>query len=143
MACTKLIERLFRRLEGAYLDYAIQEAWKIIFKGKIDARFIPTDSAPGFEIVDTKITESAVEVWLSDGRIIITPLSWCPTLEAATPKQRRGFEILGVGLAWEELDLRLSVEGMLAGKREFRRSFHAIALRLASAQESTCPKGTH
>jgi hypothetical protein len=32
------------------------------------------------------------------------------------PKQRRGFENLGVGLAWEELDLHMSVEGMLAGK---------------------------
>jgi uncharacterized protein DUF2442 len=78
---------------------------------------VPTDSAPGFEIVDAKITESAVEVWLSDGRIIITPLSWYPTLEAATPKQKRRFENLGVDLAWEELDLHLSVEGMLAGKR--------------------------
>jgi hypothetical protein len=79
---------------------------------------MPTDSAPGFEIVDAKITDSAVEVWLSDGRIIITPLSWYPTLEAATRK-------LGVGLTWEELDLHLSVEGMLAGKREFRRPSHA------------------
>jgi hypothetical protein len=75
---------------------------KLTFKGKIDPRLIPTDSAPGFEIIDAKITESAVEVWLSDGRIIITPLSWYPTLEAATPKQRRGFENLRVGLAWEE-----------------------------------------
>jgi hypothetical protein len=72
---------------------------KIIFKGRIDPRLIPTDSAPGFEIVDAKITESAVEVWFSDGRIIITPLSWYPTLEAATPKQRRGFENLGTGLS--------------------------------------------
>ena len=47
---------------------------KLTFKGKIDPRLMPTDSAPGFEIVDVKITESAVEVWLSDGRIIITPL---------------------------------------------------------------------
>ena len=100
---------------------------KLTFEGKIDRRLIPTDSAPGFEIVDAKISESAVEVWLSDGRIIITPLSWYPTLEAATPKQRRGFENLGVGLAWEELDLHLSVEGMLAGKREFRRPSHAVA----------------
>jgi hypothetical protein len=75
---------------------------KVIFKGKIDPRLIPADSAPGFEIVDAKITESALEVWLSDGRIIITPLSWYPTLEAGTPKQRRGFEILGGGLAWEQ-----------------------------------------
>ncbi|MBV8375658.1 MAG: DUF2442 domain-containing protein [Verrucomicrobia bacterium] len=100
---------------------------KLAFKGKIDPRLIPTDSPPVFEIVDVKITESAVEVWLSDGRMIITPLSWYPTLEAATPKQRRGFKNLGVGLAWEELDLHLSVEGMLAGKREFRRPSHAVA----------------
>jgi hypothetical protein len=98
-----------------------QKRGKLTFKGKIDPRLIPTDSAPGFEIADVQITESAVEVWLSDGRIIITPVSWYPTLEAATPKQRRGFENLGVGLAWDELDLHLSVEGMLAGKREFRR----------------------
>src|SRR5215471_14458389 len=95
---------------------------KLTFKGKIDPRLIRTDSAPGFEIIDSKIPESAVEVWLSDGRIIITPLSWYPTLEAATPKQRRGFENLGVGLACEELDLHLSVEGMLAGSLSAQRS---------------------
>jgi hypothetical protein len=39
---------------------------KIIFKGKIDRRLIPTDSTRGFEIVDAKVTESTVEVWLSD-----------------------------------------------------------------------------
>jgi hypothetical protein len=69
---------------------------------------------------------SQVQVRLSDSRIIVTPLSWYPTLEAAAPKQR-GFEILGVGLAWKELDFHLSVEGMLAGKREFRRPSHAVA----------------
>jgi hypothetical protein len=53
---------------------------------------ISTDAAPGYEIVDAKVTGTAVEVWLSDGRVIITPLSWYPTLEAASPKQRRAFE---------------------------------------------------
>jgi hypothetical protein len=72
---------------------------KITFKGKIDPRLIPTDAAPGYEIVDAKVTDTAVEVWLSDGRIIVTPLSWYPTLGGATPKQRRRFENLGVGLA--------------------------------------------
>jgi hypothetical protein len=100
---------------------------KITFKGKIDRRLIPTDAAPGYEIVDAKVTETAVEVWLSDGRVIITPLSWYPTLEAVSPKQRRAFENWGVGLAWENLDFHLSVEGMLAGSREFRRPSHAGA----------------
>ena len=85
------------------------------------------DATPGFEIVDAKVTDSGIEVWLSDGRVIITPLSWYPTLEAASPKQRRAFENLGVGLAWEGLDLHLSVEGMLPGKREYRRPSQAIA----------------
>ena len=35
---------------------------KITFKGKIDSRLIPTDAAPGYEIVDAKVTETAVEV---------------------------------------------------------------------------------
>jgi hypothetical protein len=100
---------------------------KITFKGKINARLIPTDVAPGYEIVDAKVTDSAVEVWLSDGRVISTPLSWYPTLKAASPKQRTAFENFGVGLAWEDLDFHLSVEGMFAGKREFRRPSHAIA----------------
>ena len=102
---------------------------KIIFKGKIDPRLIPTDAAPGYEIVDAKVTDSAVEVWLSDGRVIITPLSWYPTLKTASPKQRTAFENFGVGLAWEDLDFHLSVEGMLSGKREFRRSPEAISSR--------------
>src|SRR5579864_7997 len=76
-------------------------------------------------IVVAKVTDTAVEVWLSDGRVIITPLSWYPTLEAASPKQRRAFENWGIGLAWENLDFHLSVEGMLAGRREFPRPSHA------------------
>jgi Protein of unknown function (DUF2442) len=100
---------------------------KIAFKGKKDPRLVPTVAAPGYEIVDAKVTNLAVEVWLSDGRVIVTPLSWYPTLQSATPKQRKAFENSGVGLAWWKLDLHLSVEGMLAGKREFRRPSHAMA----------------
>ena len=100
---------------------------KITFKGKIDPRLVPTEAAPSYEIIDAKVTDLAVEVWLSDGRVIVTPLSWYPTLQSATPKQRKAFENLEVGLAWWELDLHLSVEGMLAGKREFRRPSHAMA----------------
>ena len=100
---------------------------KITFKGKIDPRLIPTDAAPGYEIIDAKVTDTAVEVWLSDGRVIIARLSWYPTLEAASPKQRRAFENWGIRPAWENWDFHLSVEGMLAGTREFRRKSHAVA----------------
>jgi NAD(P)-dependent dehydrogenase (short-subunit alcohol dehydrogenase family) len=107
---------------------------KITFKGKIDPRLIPTDGAPGYEIVGAKVTDTPVEVWLSDGRVIITPLSWYPTLEAASPKQRKAFDNLGIGLAWEDLDFHLSVEGMLAGAREFERPSHAVAWMIESAR---------
>jgi hypothetical protein len=100
---------------------------KIIFKPKIDSRLIPTDTPPSFDIIEAKVTESTLEVWLSDGRIIVTPLSWYPTLQAATPRQRRAFENCGTSLAWEELDLHLSVEGMFAGKKEIVRRSHAEA----------------
>jgi hypothetical protein len=65
--------------------------------------------------------------YVRDGRVIITPLSWYPTLEAASPKQRKAFENWGAGLAWETLDFHLSVGGMLAGTREFRRPSHAVS----------------
>jgi hypothetical protein len=55
------------------------------------------------------------------------PLSWYRTLQAATAKQRRAFENRGVGLTWEELDLDLSVEGMLAGNKEFVKKSHVAA----------------
>jgi hypothetical protein len=100
---------------------------KVTFKPKIGSRLTPTDAPPPFDIIKAKVTENTLEVWLSDGRIIVTPLSWYPTLQAATSKQRRAFENRGVGLAWEELDLDLSVEGMLAGKREFARKTDVAA----------------
>jgi hypothetical protein len=74
-----------------------------------------------------RLPRNTLEVWLSDGRIIVTPLSWYPTLQAATAKQRRAFENRGVGLTWEELDLDLSVEGMLAGNKEFVKKSHVAA----------------
>jgi hypothetical protein len=68
---------------------------KIIFKGKIDPRLIPMDPAPGFEIVVAKIIESAVEVWLSDGRIIITPLFVVSDVESGNSKTEERIRNLG------------------------------------------------
>jgi hypothetical protein len=71
---------------------------KITFKGRIDPCLIPTHTAPGYEIVDAKVTNLTVEVRLSDGRLIIPPLSRYSTLQPAISKQRRPFEDLVVGL---------------------------------------------
>ena len=58
-----------------------------------------------------------MNVHLLDGRVIGVPLAWFPRLLAATPKQRKKYEIGGggIGLHWPDLDEDLSVAGLLAG----------------------------
>jgi hypothetical protein len=62
-------------------------------------------------------TDDLMNVHLMDGRVIGVPLAWFPRLLAATPKQRKKYEIGGggIGLHWPDLDEDLSVAGLLAG----------------------------
>ena len=55
-----------------------------------------------------------------DGREIHTPLRLYPSLLRATPAQRSAWQMLGRGKAfhWPELDLDLSVDGLVQGLRE-------------------------
>lgn len=64
-----------------------------------------------------QFTKSDLVVTLSDGRKIVTPLSWYPRLKRATAKQRANFEIMPMGIHWPELDEDLSIAGMLKGRR--------------------------
>ena len=63
-------------------------------------------------------TDDLMNVHLMDGRVIGVPLAWFPRLLAATPKQRKKYEIGGggIGLHWPDLDEDISVEGILAGR---------------------------
>lgn len=63
-------------------------------------------------------TESELVVHLADGRTLAVPLAWFPKLQAASPKQRQNFELLGQGqgIHWTEVDEDISVVGLLAGK---------------------------
>lgn len=62
-------------------------------------------------------TDDMMNVHLMDGRVIGVPIAWFPRLLAASPKQRKKYEIGGggIGLHWPELDEDLSVAGLLAG----------------------------
>lgn len=62
-------------------------------------------------------TDDLMQVHLMDGRVIGVPIAWFPRLLAATPKQRKKYEIDGggIGLHWPDLDEDLSVAGLLAG----------------------------
>jgi hypothetical protein len=54
---------------------------------------------------------------LSDGREIKTPLVFYPRLNNASDKQRKNFELIGLGTAihWPEIDEDLSVKGIVLG----------------------------
>lgn len=65
--------------------------------------------------VSAEITDAELIVHLADGRTIVTPLVWYPTLLAATPAQRGNFILGPIGIHWPDLDEDLSVAGMLAG----------------------------
>jgi hypothetical protein len=55
-----------------------------------------------------------------DGRKLHLPLQLYPTLLDATPQQRKAWQMIGPGKAfyWKELDLDLSVDGLIQGLRE-------------------------
>ena len=58
---------------------------------------------------------------LSDGRTLGVPLSWFPRLWRATPEQRERVEIGQSGLHWPALDEDISLDGLLAGRRDQTR----------------------
>ena len=70
--------------------------------------------------------DSLLTVWLDDGRIVSVPLAWYPSLVEAAAAERKAWRTSGAGrgIHWPALDYDLSVEGLLAGRKE-----HPNALR--------------
>jgi len=64
-----------------------------------------------------EVTGDAIIATLVDGRRVSVPLSWSWRLAAATPTQRRHFEIIGggIGVRWPDVDEDISIAGMLQG----------------------------
>ena len=78
-------------------------------------------------VSDVRIDEHNLAVDLMDGRTIIVPLAWFPSLLHATPEQRRDWRVSGggFGIHWPELDEDLSTEGLLRGAPAPRASLPA------------------
>ena len=57
---------------------------------------------------------------LADRRRVMTPLEFYPTLSNATPRERSRWEYLddATALEWPEFDLQLSVDSIVAGRKE-------------------------
>jgi hypothetical protein len=69
-------------------------------------------------VAGVRFTDKALAIELKDGREISAPLSWFPRLAAATPEQRKQWEIsaAGHGIHWPSIDEDLSVDGLLRGQ---------------------------
>ena len=67
---------------------------------------------------DVRVTDDTLSVDLSDGRSISVPLAWYPRLAHGRPAERAKWRPIGdgAGIHWPDLDVDISVEGLLAGK---------------------------
>jgi hypothetical protein len=76
--------------------------------------FVPRLVPRAVEIVDDELT-----VVLMDGRRLSVPLAWFPKLLRASPRERSNFDLLGggIGVYWPDIDVDLSVQGLLRGVR--------------------------
>lgn len=87
--------------------------------------------------VDARIARSGGQpilvVHLRDQRVLALPLWLYPTLWAAPPRHQRNLELIagGRGVRWPELDVDLSVRGMLAGRPDVTRAARATARALS------------
>ncbi|MEK6552053.1 MAG: DUF2442 domain-containing protein [Bacteroidota bacterium] len=63
--------------------------------------------------------DSYLNVELSNGRIISTPLNWYPALKKATVTQLKNYSFIcrNTGIEWSGLDYHLSIEAMILGKK--------------------------
>ena len=80
---------------------------------KLGRVYVPTTALANA----VEFNEEAMQVFLTDGRVLSVPLLWFPRLSAATPEQRSNVEIDGGGISlhWPEVDEDLSVANLMAG----------------------------
>ena len=68
-------------------------------------------------LLDVRVSEDEIIVFLADGRTVSVPLAWSWRLSEASQKTRQNFQIIGggQGIHWPDVDEDISVEGMLGG----------------------------
>lgn len=72
--------------------------------------------------VEVSCSDHSLNVVLDDGRSVSVPLVWFPRLVAATPKQRKKWELIGggIGIHWEAIDEDISVASLLQPEKFMR-----------------------
>ena len=68
-----------------------------------------------------QITDERLTFGLEDGRTVSVPLSFYPTLQLATRRERADFEINHTSVYWPKLDRAISSDCLLRGAKEARK----------------------
>ncbi|HEX8325722.1 MAG TPA: DUF2442 domain-containing protein [Tepidisphaeraceae bacterium] len=70
--------------------------------------------------IDLRFTRDRLAVLLTDDREVSVPLAWYPTLAAASRAKRTNWRLIGdgIGIHWPQLDLDLSIAGLVRGLQE-------------------------
>ena len=76
---------------------------------------------PPPEVTAVKITDERLTFNLEDGRMVSVPLSFYPTLQLATRRERADFEICHTSVYWPKLDCDISSDCLLRGAKESRK----------------------
>ena len=71
----------------------------------------------------TAVRFDDAQMWveLEDGRTLGVPLVWFPRLLRGSATQRADFFLSPSGIHWEDLNEDISIEGLLAGRRDQTR----------------------
>lgn len=69
------------------------------------------------QVKSVDVTDDVIIFGMADGRRIEAPLWWYPRLHAATPEQRKAWEILPFGdaVGWDEIDEYISAKALIIG----------------------------
>src|ERR1035438_3815641 len=66
------------------------------------------NNTPPPDVTTVQITDERLTFGLEDGRIVSVPLSFYPTLQLATRRERADFEISHTSVYWPKLDCDIS-----------------------------------
>lgn len=64
-------------------------------------------------ISNVEIEGGKIIVYLTDGRVVHTPLNWFPVLHSAEPELRMKYRISPRGIHWDHLDEDIPIETFL------------------------------
>jgi hypothetical protein len=81
-----------------------------------------TTTGPAFSAraLQIAVSDDYLAVQLEDGRRIEVPLVWFPHLAQSSTEQRKNWRLIGrgVGIHWPDIDEDISVESLLAPRRD-------------------------